>query len=438
MRALAMARIEDEAVPGWQRQIAAVLVTVVVVMAAGLLAIGQYRPVSPLDEIAHFDTALKASEGRLWLPSSERLSQESMRLEACRGFGSKAFKPPPCGLAQYNPEKFQAEGYNTAAGRPSLYYPVTGYAARAISAVAGVDLLTAARVASLTGWALGAGLLAFLITRISRSAVVGGGAALAVAMLPLALGQAVTTNPDSWGLLVGTGVIGWVWSRHRHRPWVYGLVLAAALVAAVLIKQNFVILLVAPAVVAVWDACRARRWRELVPAGLAVAVAGAAFGATNLVTVVLSTPNTAFVGLNISPANPWLWTEVLRGTMNALLPTAGPTPTVPLAGAGLSMTAIVVFAALMAPVVIAMVSAKWTDRSWVFAVATLLTLLASPVLVFGGARLIGQFFSYPQRYGFVALPLVALVWGLQSPRRILPSAVLGGGLSLLVLGTLLT
>lgn len=395
--------------------------TFLTVLIVGLFVQATYPVLSPVDEMQHLDSSIKASQGRLILSPGEKFGEEAMRLEACHGLFGNAIAVPSCSSPDLYPEQFQENGFNSAAGRISPYYPVTGYGGALLDGVTNWDFLESARAVNVLILALGAALVAGLAARVSGSSLIGGSLGICLGLLPPVLTQGVTVNPDSWSLLAGGAVTGLALARKRMRQRTYIILMTGVLVLSVLVKPNFLILAVIPIAVtwtSLWgsrnkqgEASRASRSYlvEMIP----VAIAAVAFLLPSLVAqwltpTAVEMPQTTY--LAITPDNPWNTPAVVDQTLTALVPTTQPNGRVvpalaepPLPGLSAALGFFVI-----APSIVGLMSAKISTRHFGLSAATIVGLVLSPVLVFAYQRQAGVFFEYSFRYSFVVLPVAAL------------------------------
>lgn len=176
-----------------------------------------YTRVSPIDELQHFDYAVKASRGHV-VREGERVGQDAMRAEACHGVDSPGAISPPCDLAKFDPSSFRELGYNTAANQSPVYYAVSGLCGRLLVAV-GVtdDLFRATRLAG-AGW-LGAGLVVswMLMSCFGIPTRRRWPPLVIVATAPVVLHATATVNADGTLLLTGASMaivsVRWIQGR---------------------------------------------------------------------------------------------------------------------------------------------------------------------------------------------------------------------------------
>ena len=117
------------------------------------LHVEHYTKLSPLDELQHIDYLFRSPE---IVAPGDKVGNEALRQEACRGVDAPAFVLPPCSpTATYDPHVFQEKGYNTAALNTPLYYSITHAVGRVILTLPGVeDMVDAGRlVGALWLWA---------------------------------------------------------------------------------------------------------------------------------------------------------------------------------------------------------------------------------------------------------------------------------------------
>jgi hypothetical protein len=398
------------------------LIAFSVTFGAGMMAIANYSTISPVDELQHLDYVLKVSDGQLVLFPGERFGQEAMRIQACRGIDAE-FQSPPCSTAVFDPDDFQEAGLNTAAkGYPTPYYLFTGALVVPLQSL-GLDGLTAARVASLFVHALGAALVAAAASALATSALLGAGLGTLVGVLPHLLSQGSTANPDAWALVSGAVfVILAVWRHAVPFPLWLGL-LTVSTVGLGLTKPNWVLLVVVPFVVVCaqwWSDHASVQRRELVAVcatgflGVAVLVGSTLW--TSRLSVGQPVPPMSQY-LAISETNPFDVARAIFTTFRAIVPLDHPPVVDSLTsepGLGLAFLWGVLFAGAS---VLAVFSAGSATRTFSLGLSGVLVLLLSPVLVYLGQYAVGQYFEYPQRYSYMAIPIVALGLASWRPTR---------------------
>lgn len=182
---------------------------VAALMLCSLMLVGlharAYTTLSPIDELQHIDFAIKA--GDFEPPRvNDLVGFDAMAEAACRGVDAPQYIGPQCGLDEYDPEDFQENGVNTAAGQFPIYYTSTGVISRVIVDIGVLDSkVTAARIVGglWAGAAWGVMWYVLALLRIPR-----GRRALALAVLvvtPLTLFHAATVNADT--ILMFTGAL---------------------------------------------------------------------------------------------------------------------------------------------------------------------------------------------------------------------------------------
>ena len=178
-----------------------VLALLAVVFVA--LQVHAYTRLSPIDELQHIDSLYKAPAAPA---PGDRVGQEAMRQQDCRGVDAPGFEPGsvPAACGSFDPANYQEKGYNTAAANTPIYYTATRGLAEVVQAATPADdLVTAARLAG--GLWLGLGIaLTYVAGRrrgVGRAPMLVVGALLAAA--PGLQFPSGTITPDGWGLLVG-------------------------------------------------------------------------------------------------------------------------------------------------------------------------------------------------------------------------------------------
>ena len=221
----------------WLRRSTGVAFILALSLTLVALHVRAYPRLSPIDELQHIDSLYRASHGQV-VRSGEKVGQDAMREEACRGIDA-AFTPPPCG-APHQPEQFQENGFNTAEVHPPPYYFATAAAARVVQATGlAPNLVDAGRLVG--GLWLALGLLSFWVA--GRLVGAGRAALTAVTVLiattPQVLYSSATVTPDATALLAGGGLLVVVLLWERKDRWLWLLPVAAAL--AVLLKVTNIV-----------------------------------------------------------------------------------------------------------------------------------------------------------------------------------------------------
>ncbi len=170
------------------------------------LHVHTYTTTSPIDELSHIDTLIKTSRFEV-VEEDERVGQEAMREEACRGL-DRGEPVPPCDTPTFNPQEFHDYGVNIISTRFPVYHLLTGIPARVMTWAPGVDSIVGpARL--LGGVWLGAGLfLAWLIMRELRVPVRTRALVLPLlATTPVVLHAHSIVNSDATLMFSGAAVI---------------------------------------------------------------------------------------------------------------------------------------------------------------------------------------------------------------------------------------
>lgn len=210
-----------------------VSVIVLVLVAIGFSALhGQdHEELSPVDELQHIDYLYKAPAV---VHSGEKVGQDAMREQACRGLLTWADPVACTPLGTYRTQDFQESGSNTAAIYTPLYYTITKVVATPLQAVLGLDsLVTAARLVG--GLWLAGGLVMTLLVarRLGAHPYVATALLMATASVPTVLYPAATVTPDAAALLGGAALVWSVlwWQDAPSRRWWLPALLGAVVVA---------------------------------------------------------------------------------------------------------------------------------------------------------------------------------------------------------------
>jgi 4-amino-4-deoxy-L-arabinose transferase-like glycosyltransferase len=188
------------------KTLAPYLIAFLLAFIPAFIHIVQYSQFSPIDELRHLDYALQITSGHV--PEiGDKLGQDAMREEACRGI-DLPFREPPCDSATFDPMAFRDDGWQTAAPHPPVYYILSGISGRTLSGLGIFD-----------GTLVGARLMSALLFGFGFVACFAAGRQLGVRPFPLlaglgllltmpgALHSASTVNPDSIGMLAGGGAL---------------------------------------------------------------------------------------------------------------------------------------------------------------------------------------------------------------------------------------
>ena len=390
------------------------LITFAIVFVTGIFVLRSYASLSPVDELQHLDSIIKAGQGQFNLMPGEVVGQEALRIEACRGVeGGPPL--PPCDAPSFPPEQFQEMGINTSAeGIPSPYYILTGILIKPFELL-GMNALTAARAVSLAFHALGAGLLALLAWRLSGSRLVAISLGVGAGVCSPLLAQSMTANPDSWSLLVGVGACALAMASSRLRPRTLLALLSLFTVAALLVKLNWVLLALVPLVWCLmgWRLEKNQQLKARIPAVLgALAVSGGALIAASLLSRALASSVTSVAPMGarlaISESNPFDWTVVFNTVATSWVVTGQPAHVDALDHFPLPSLAVVWGVAFAGAAITALLLRSAPFAAQAFGTAAVLLLLGSPLFVFLGQYVSGAFFAFPLRYSFMVVPVMVL------------------------------
>ncbi|GAB3037014.1 hypothetical protein GCM10011376_32020 [Nocardioides flavus (ex Wang et al. 2016)] len=223
----------------------AIIPLLAVVVLGSLLAIIQvlsYPRLSPIDELSHLDYMYRSPT---LLDPGDKVGQEAMHTQACRGVDADGFEPQRCRAGTvYDPDIYQENGFNTAATNTPLYYTADRVVAEVIRWVTPADeLFVAGRAAGALWLALGVLLTALAGRRLGvrplpLAAVLG-----VVVAAPAMTYASATVTPDAMGLAIGAGVL-LAALRWEDRPSARGraaLLVVVAALAALVKLTNFVV-----------------------------------------------------------------------------------------------------------------------------------------------------------------------------------------------------
>jgi hypothetical protein len=234
----------------WVRRAAPIVYLFAISLAMSAAHTAQYRAISPIDELRHIDYAMQVTDFDL-VKLGDHLSQEAMRVEACRG-ADQPQPDPPCHTRHFDARDFRDDGFQTASAHPPTYYATVGFVSRALVGL-GIfhDFVDPARL--MGGMLLGLGLvftyLAGVMLGVRRCALL---AALTIVPTASALMHATSTvNPDAASVLAGGLVLlaAVMWEQGRLRmPW---LIAAGALATGIKFTN-----LLAVVAVAIWFVAR--------------------------------------------------------------------------------------------------------------------------------------------------------------------------------------
>lgn len=406
------------------------VVLAIEVIALVVVHVGAFVELSPVDELMHFDNAVRASAPALVLDERGLLDQESLREIRCHERHDSSWQLAPegaaCLEATYDPEDFWWHGLNSSVGHVPLYYLMTGIGARGLRMIVpSFGLLTWARLLGIV-WTLGGCatvLAAAQRLRISRWATT---AALAIVVaVPAQLAAASMVNPDAALLLVGGGLL--LTALHvDDGSWpLWTLAIAAALAAwvdpAAVVAVAFVALFLAARAISAGG--RPEVPRRLIAAVVTIAAATVAT-ASWLLLFRSATAPADFTGSPQAAAYEVdelaLKNVIGHATLFALWPPIDQ----PNAPAELRTEPVRVFGAgagtlLLGSLVGGLLRARLNDRLSAATIATAVALIISgPLLVVTNFVLSGLYFGIPSRYGLSALAPMALILASGAASRI--------------------
>lgn len=387
------------------------------------LQVHAYTRLSPIDELQHIDSLYKAPAAPA---PGDRVGQEAMRQQDCRGVDAPGFEPGPCRpLGSFDPADFQEKGYNTAAANTPIYYTATRGLAEAVRAATSADdLVTAARLAG--GVWLGLGVaLTYLVGRrrgVGRASMLVVAALLAAA--PGLQFPSGTITPDAWSLMVGAllllAVTWWEESPTKARA---ALLVALAIVVTLVKMTNLVgvaavafYLLLGPLHGEAPDDAEPPSRRR--PGRLAPVATGIVTGAA---AVLAAGAWMAYVGTRrqMDPADlpdmvtrfqvpAFPWAGLVDNALVLVQPLAAPVPvgTLTWSVLGTALASMVLLSGTVASAVLGATSARSAalGRS-----ALLAAILGALALVVTGYLTSSSYFPLPPRYGLTLLAPMAVV-----------------------------
>lgn len=214
---------------------AAIAIPALIAFALSVLVATTTTAVSVFDEGVHFDYVVKFVGGD-WFPKVESLlSPETLRELSCRG--TVWLPEPRCDTPLENADA-PIGGVNYILMYGPVYYAIVSAIAAPTSAITGVSLFLAARVATGVIFAAGIALLAWALLRLRVPPVLSAAIAAIIAATPGLLFQGSTITPDSMAVAAGAGVL--LVSTLRV-SWRRRLALATALgIVIALTKPNFI------------------------------------------------------------------------------------------------------------------------------------------------------------------------------------------------------
>lgn len=211
-------------------------VAMFLVLAASVVGfhMAKYPYLSPIDENVHFDYLRRLPE----IPSGT-MSQDSLRMTACRGYspalfdrGLATYQWPPCKSETFDPAAFPGGGKSTAGTTAPLYYFVTAALTRPIAYVIDMPLLPLVRAANALWLAALMTVAYWLARRLRATRLAAGAAAVILGTSSDVVTSASTVGPDTATAVTG-GLILLMAVSHdgsrRSTVFLLGAVLLGAL-----------------------------------------------------------------------------------------------------------------------------------------------------------------------------------------------------------------
>ena len=211
-----------------------------VVLGIVVLQMRDHPKFSRVDELQHFDYALKAPSSGVRI--GEQYGLEAMRVVACRGIDLPGWAPgtqrlSECGDPLPDPTRSHSNGYNSAYLHTPVYYSVTGLAGEVVLRLPVVDSsLVAYRLVGAAWLAAGLLLVWYALGLVNvgvwgRAAVVG-----LLGVSPVVVHASAFLNPDATALFGGGVVLVALlkWESGRWRWWS----VTAAVAVAVWLKAT--------------------------------------------------------------------------------------------------------------------------------------------------------------------------------------------------------
>jgi hypothetical protein len=222
----------------------AVLPILAVIGVGVLLSVIQvlsYPRLSPIDELSHLDYMFRSPT---LLDPGDKVGQEAMHTQACRGVDAQGFDPIKCKAGTvYDPDIYQENGFNTAATNTPIFYTADKILAEAIRVASPADdLFIAGRLAGGVWLALG------IVLTVLAGRRLGVGLLPMAAVLGLVVASPATTyasatvTPDSLGLAAGAAVLlaALRWEERPTGARALVLVVVASVVSLIKLT-NFVV-----------------------------------------------------------------------------------------------------------------------------------------------------------------------------------------------------
>lgn len=428
--------------------LARLLVAVIAAIGLGFVAlqVQAYTLLSPIDELQHIDYLYRAPGSPA---PADRVGQEALHQQDCRGIDAPGFGPPLCRPAStdLDPRSYQEKGYNTAAANTPVYYTATRAVAEVIRAVTPADdLVTAGRLTGGLWFALGLALTFSTGRRRGIPVAPMAAVTLLLASTPALIFPSATITPDASGLMAGAAlVLALTWWEERPST-VRALVLVLVGIVVSFAKMTN---LVAVAAVVLYlllrptgvgdgtegDDGRGRvaaraRWATAVAVGLASVIAAGAW-----LAYVGSRPQIPAADLPDMASKYQLtyfpWTGLVESSLSLLQPLSSSwvvVGSVPYLNFATAVVAMVVLAGTLAAALLT--GAPPLEVALARGVVGA-AVVGALLLVTAGYLFSGSYFALPVRYGIALVAPMAIVTA--SMVRSRSSLVLVGSTAVLAL-----
>lgn len=213
------------------------------VLFMGIVALQarDHPQLSPIDELQHFDYALKSPSAGLRV--GELYGAEAMKVVACRGIDHNEWEAgspylPECGDPHPDPGLSPGHGINTAYQHPPLYYALTSLIGEVVLPLPGVEnSLMAYRLVGAVWLASGLAVIWYALGLVGAGTV---GRASVVGLLgvsPVVVHASAFVNPDAVALL-GGGLVLLALLKWESGRWPWWSVAAVSAVAVWLKLTN--------------------------------------------------------------------------------------------------------------------------------------------------------------------------------------------------------
>ncbi|ENO18975.1 hypothetical protein HMPREF9004_0310 [Schaalia cardiffensis F0333] len=201
-----------------------------------------HRALSVYDEFQYIDAVDKARRWDVVL-SGDKTDQYARILAACRGAGlvpEYTIYQGPCASSVADTDTF-IQGYTSADIHSPLYFFVTAWLSWPLQRLAGLELLTAARLTGIIWLALGMLVLAWALHRLGAHSAVVIALPIAVASMPVFRVTNSYVTPDALNLLAGSLILtsAFLYARGESSPWIF--IAASSLFSIVKLQNVFAV-----------------------------------------------------------------------------------------------------------------------------------------------------------------------------------------------------